>query len=92
MRYFRLPTAPVLCLCVMLLGGCAQTPNLDSHFGDSMRLSTAQQTLNPDARRNNAPVNGLDGRAADAAYESYQQSFRLQTPSTNTFTIGVGNH
>jgi hypothetical protein len=89
MRHFRF-SAAALTACVLLLDGCALSPNLDSRFGDSVRLSTAQQTLNPNAARSNtAPVNGLDSRAADGAYESYQQSFRTQAPSSNPFTIGV---
>jgi len=89
MRHSPFFAALAACVFAFLLDGCALSPNLDSRFGDSTRLSTAQQTLHPDAWRNGAPVNGLDGRAADAAYESYQQSFRAQTPSSNTFTIGV---
>lgn len=73
-----------------LLGACANTPRLDRHFGDSLRLTRAQQTLNPDARLNSAPVNGLDGPAARSAYDSYQRSFATPEQPNNGFTIGSG--
>jgi len=72
-----------------LLGGCAQTPYLDSQFGASLRQVRAQQTLNPDAARNTAPVLGMDGAAAKSAYDNYQRSFATPDQQTS-FTIGSG--
>lgn len=74
----------------LLLGGCAQSPHLDSAFGDSVRLVKAQQTLNPDAARHRAPVMGLDGPAARSAYDNYQRSFASPEPQSNGFTISSG--
>lgn len=82
------------CLLAMtsavLLGGCAQSPRLDREFGDSVRLVKAQQTLNPDAARQRAPVMGLDGPAARSAYDNYQRSFAAPESQANGFTISSG--
>ncbi|MET0265839.1 MAG: hypothetical protein ABW202_09500 [Duganella sp.] len=86
-RIFTLATMAAL---AALLGGCANSPRLDRHFGDSLRLTRAQQTLNPAARLNNAPVNGLDGPAARSAYDSYQRSFATPEQPSGGFTIGSG--
>ena len=80
-----LALAPALALT---LSGCAGTPVLDSQFGDSVRQANAQQTLFPNAGRNTAPVLGIDGRAADGAYESYQKSYKTPEPQQNVFLIG----
>jgi hypothetical protein len=74
-----------------LLGACANTPHLDQEFGNSVRLVKAQQTLNPDARNNRSPVNGMDAQAAAAAYQNYQQSFSTKEDQSNAFSIGVGS-
>lgn len=72
----------------LALGGCAGTPHLDQQFGDSVRAATAQQTLHRDAWRNTDPVTGMDGRAADGAYESYLKSYKMPEPQQNVFLIG----
>lgn len=75
----------------LLLGvsGCATTPELDRHFGETVNMMKAQQTLNPSAALNTDPVKGIDGKAAKSAYDEYQESFRAPTPQPNAFTIGV---
>lgn len=70
---------------------CSTSPRMDREFGSSLRLAKAQQTLNPDAKLNRSPVNGLDAQAAKAAYDSYQRSFAAPDAQSNGFTIGVGN-
>jgi hypothetical protein len=72
------------------LGGCAQpSPRYDAVFGDTVRVAIAQQTINPDAAKNLAPVT-VDGRAGREAIERYQKSFKEPTPHSNVFTIGLG--
>ncbi|NHZ92316.1 hypothetical protein F2P45_25400 [Massilia sp. CCM 8733] len=56
------------------LGACSSTPHWDARFGQSVRASLAAQVIHPGAARANAPVNGLDGKAAAAAHERYQRS------------------
>lgn len=64
-----------------LLGACVQTtPQYDSRFGDSLRVSLASQVAKPEAVRNADPVAGIDGRAARAAQERYESSFKAPPP------------
>lgn len=67
----------------LMLSACAATsPQADARFGQSVRAMLAAQVAQPDAVRNANPVNGIDGRAARAAQESYEHSFgRAQTGS-----------
>ncbi|OWW19103.1 pilus assembly protein [Noviherbaspirillum denitrificans] len=83
-RLVILAGAAVLAACAPL------TPELDKHFGESVRILNAQQTLNPQASSNTAQVQ-LDGRAAHEALGRYQKSFAAPTPQPNVFTIGVGS-
>jgi hypothetical protein len=66
------------------LVGCAgtietTTPYLDQHFGEAVNQAKAQQTINPDASRNPDPVAGVDGKAAQAALDSYNKG--METPA-----------
>lgn len=86
MRHF-LPLALSLSA---LLAGCATSPAFDRQFGDSSRLNTAQQTLYPQAARNTAPVNGMDGRAAAAAYDNYQRSYVTPPQDAGSSALSLG--
>lgn len=90
----RTQTRLVSLSCAVLLltlAGCAtRTPNLDSQFGQSVRLLNAQQTINPQAALNTNPVMGLNGQAAASGYANYQKSYAKPEPQTSGFTIGVG--
>lgn len=78
-------------LSLLIATGCtSNTPNLDRHFGASLNLVKAQQTLFPEAVRNTDPVNGMDGKAAKSAYDAYQKSYGVREPQNNAFTIGIG--
>lgn len=60
----------------LLLSACAATtPQNDARFGQSLRATLASQVADPAAVRNATPVNGIDGRAARAALQHYEQSF-----------------
>lgn len=66
------------------VAGCAgtietTTPYLDQHFGDAVTQAKAQQTINSDASRNPDPVAGVDGKAAQAALDSYHKG--METPA-----------
>ena len=75
---------------LLLLSSCASTtPKYDNHFGQAVRLTFAQQILNPEAGLNPNPVIGIDGRAAREVMGRYQNSFKEPTPAANNFTIGV---
>jgi len=53
------------------LFGCAGTPNLDENWGRSYETARYTQTLNPDADHNLAPVEGIEGRAAERILEGH---------------------
>ena len=78
---------------LLLLGvtGCATTtPVLDKHFGETVKLVNAQQTLNPSAALNTNPVKGMDGQAAKSGYDAYQKSYAKPEPQSSAFTISIG--
>ncbi len=85
----RTPTIPLALLTALILSGCASTPHYDRYFGSSVRLAQAQQTLYPDAARQRRNVTGVDGPAAVAAYQNYQQSFTTKEDQSGAFSIGV---
>ncbi|MYN30743.1 pilus assembly protein [Duganella levis] len=84
------PRLVLLVLAAACVGGCALSPRVDQQFGSSVKLALAQQTLNPQARDNRSPVNGLDAQAAKSAYDNYQRSYASPEQQQNAFTIGVG--
>ena len=76
------------CVFAHALAGCAQTtPHWDAQFGDSVRVSMAQQTRNLDAGRTKSAVDGMDGRAAGEAIERYNKSFKEPTPHVSGLNV-----
>jgi hypothetical protein len=75
---------------VMLVGGCASDfSKLDNDFGTSVKLSKANQILNPDAEKNVDVVQGMDGTAAEKVLEKYHEGFEKPTEGpTYTFKVG----
>jgi len=73
------------------LGGCGTTtPKMvDSQMGSSVEMAKAQQTLNPRASQDIRPVEGIDGKSADAVIDRYHRGFQVPPP-VNIFSIGVG--
>jgi len=69
-------TKILICLLPMIVVilGCAPT-RLEMDYGTSYQLQKYQQTLNPQAAKNMAPVEGLNGQAAQNAVEKYQKGF-----------------
>lgn len=81
-----------LLLGLIALGGCADNmPYYNSKFGEAQTAATAQQIINPDASKNQDPVNGLDGEAAASTIDRYHKSFENPPAPVNVFTIGVGS-
>lgn len=74
-----------------LLGGCATTTpeRVDSQMGLAVELAKAQQTLHPKASQDMRPVEGIDGKSADAVVDRYHKGFEAPPP-VNIFNIGVG--
>jgi len=84
----RMPFAALLAL---LLAGCASTPRWDSHAGDAVRATLSAQVANPGAGHNPDPVNGIDGRAAAAAQERYQQSYKQAQEKAGAAAALIGD-
>lgn len=80
-------------LAAATLSACADTarmrstPDWDSRFGANTRTAFAQQIIDPAAARKAAPPTGVDGRAAQAAYERYQRTFSDTKAQAPTFLI-----
>lgn len=74
---------------VSLMTGCSSTPHYDSHFGESVDMLKAQQTINPQASQNMDPVAGIDGKAAQEAMGRYHDSFKSPPSTANILTIDV---
>lgn len=63
-------------VAALFFAGCATEPSrVEMDYGVSKKLAAANQTLNPDAGKNIAPVAGLDGPAGQKAYDQYLKSF-----------------
>jgi len=66
----------VYALTVGALQGCAApTPHWDTQLGVATRANLAAQVIDPAPAAVANPAAGIDGRAARAAYETYQRSF-----------------
>jgi len=65
------------------------TPQWDKQFGESVRQTRAQQTMNPQAG-GDAPVNGVDGAVARESIGRYRSSFREPPPAPAPMAIGTG--
>lgn len=62
-------------LLAFLQGCAAPTPYWDTRFGNATRANLAAQVIDPAPAASAGSAAGLDGRAARAAYETYQRSF-----------------
>ncbi len=72
--------------------GCAwQDSRLALDRGTSYQLQKYNQTLNPDAEKNLAPVTGMSGQTAQTTVEKYQKGFEKETQTSNTYQISVGS-
>jgi hypothetical protein len=85
----------IFALLLGLLGGCAATttPIYDTRFGDAVRESKRNMTVNPDAGRNPDPAAGIDGKAARESMILYQDTYKAPPPVVNVINIGgnIGN-
>jgi type IV pilus biogenesis protein CpaD/CtpE len=84
-------TASIVAL--LLLQGCSTAPRFEKGFGTSVRANLAAQTIDPRGAANANPAIGIDGPAARAAHQRYQQSFvqpdsAASAPLLNTLGSG----
>ena len=79
-----------LTIIALALAGCAGTGRVERDYGTSHRLSVYNQVLNLEAEKNLAPVEGMDGRAANSNVERYEKGFERPQPAPR-YTISVGD-
>ena len=77
-----------LALLVLLAGCASSTPNYDQRFGDAVRQSRSEMTIDPDAGSTADDALGMDGTAAREALGHYQSTFKTPPPVTNVISIG----
>lgn len=82
---------PLAALLALLLSACAATPRWDSQAGDTVRATLSAQVANPAAGLNPDPVNGIDGRAARAAQERYESSYKQAQEKTGAPSGMIGD-
>lgn len=81
----------LLAAAALAMGACTTTPqNLDAQMGHSVEMIKALQVANPQAATDTRPVEGIDGKAADALVERYHKTFSAPQPTVNVYSIGVG--
>ena len=79
-----------LMFSAMLCGCVSTTPEYDKRFGDAVRQSRLQMTINPNAGSTADAALGLDGTSAREAMVRYHGSFKTPPPVTNVISIGGG--
>lgn len=89
----KLSLHATLCLPIMLLAltACVTHPpkRMDTRFGNAVGMAKAQQTANPDASLDTAPVRGVDGQAGDAMIDNYRESY-INRPAPARGALNVG--
>ena len=83
-------TALVVVLGCTSQPGLRQQTLLEKNWGRSFETAKYNQILNPEAGRNVAPVEGLDGIAAEANTAKYRQGFTSETPPP-VYDINLNN-
>ena len=72
--------------------GCAwQESRVAMDYGTSYQLQKYNQTLNPEAEKNQAPVTGMSGQADQNATVKYQKGFEKESQTSTSYQINVGS-
>jgi len=78
-------------IVLLSVGACAGPSRVEMDFGTSAKLAVFNQTVNPQAGKDQQPVVGLDGGAAKGTMEKYRKDFEKPAPpATNVYTIQTG--
>ena len=72
--------------------GCAwQESRVAMDYGTSYQLQIYNQTLNPEAAKNQAPVTGMNGQAAQNATEKYRKGFEKESQTSTSYQFSIGS-
>ena len=96
----RLAVILLVLFCTIGFFGCSKgnivnpiqpESQLDKNWGRSFEAAKYNQTLNPDAEKNLAPVEGLDGPVAERVMEGYKKGVdqKKQSKSSRMGTITI---
>ena len=78
-------------VALLFTAGCATQPSrVAADYGVSHQLQIYNQTLNPDAEKNLAPVVGMSGKAAQNAEEKYQRGFEKTAQTATSYQFNIG--
>jgi len=70
-------------VCLLIFCGCVSEPGtVETHWGKAFETAKYQQLSNPDADKNLAAVEGLDGEASEKNMTSYRKSFDTSDKSS----------
>ena len=75
---------------VGLLISCAAPSRVEMDFGTSYKLQKFNQTANPEAEKNLAPVQGLDGQSSTSTINKYHKEFEKQEKAPS-YIFNMGN-
>ncbi len=82
----------VIFAATLIAGGCAmEKSRLERDYGTSHELQKYNQTANPEAEKNQAPVTGMNGQAAQNAVEKYQKEFEKPSQASTSYQINIGS-
>jgi hypothetical protein len=74
-----------LSFTIGLLISCATQPTrVEMDYGTSHKLQIVNQTANPDAGKNLAPVQGLDSEASAGTVKKYHKEFEKQEKTSSS--------
>jgi len=90
MIYKRLALASIIAGGLFIIG-CGPTM-IDQNWSRSLETARFNQTLNPEAENNHAPVTGMDGQSAANVMDTYRKSFsETEQPSSYDVKLtGIG--
>ncbi len=78
-----------IALFSLLFFGCMAPTRVEMDYSTSFKLQKFNQTLNPEAEKNLALVEGLDGDAAAGIVGQYQRGFTTAEKSP-VYNISIG--
>ena len=87
LRMLALRGLAVMSLLALLAGCMSTTPEYDKRFGDAVRQSRLDMTINPDAGSTADAALGMDGISAREGLVRYQNTFKAPPPVTNVISI-----